>query len=197
MFFSLVFGAELEEAYERPDFVGRVIRQLLVPTTSYQEVIKKYGTHKNIQVRLGSGVCLRKLANQQVVGYTLGIFILSYFFEWAPEILFLLLVCCVRAVVFVRASIETWKESGGRVSIDTEDSFADRFEIISGNCLNKTSISSHTQNYNKMRVRGFDINMIALNIITTRGWEIPRIFVHLWPESRRIPIIFILKIFIL
>ena len=58
MFFSLVFGAELEEAYERPDFVGRVIWQLLVPPTSYQEVIKKYGTHKNIQVRLGPRPCV-------------------------------------------------------------------------------------------------------------------------------------------
>jgi hypothetical protein len=29
------------------------------------------------------------------------------------------------------------------------------------------------------------------------GWQLPRIFVHLWPESRRIPIIFFLKIFIL
>ena len=121
------FGAELEEAYERPDFVGRVIRQLLVPPTSYQEVIKKYGTPKNIQVRLGPRVCLRKLANQQVVGYTLGIFILSYSFGWAPEILLLLLVCCVCAVVFVRASLQTWKECGGRVSIDAEDSYADRY----------------------------------------------------------------------
>nr|CAH0109542.1 unnamed protein product [Daphnia galeata] len=121
------FGVELEEAYERPDFVGRVIRQILVPPTSYQEVIKKYGTPKNIQVRLGPRVCLRKLANQQVVGYTLGIFILSYSFGWAPEILLLLLVCCVCAVVFVRASLQTWKECGGRVSIDAEDSYADRY----------------------------------------------------------------------
>jgi hypothetical protein len=34
-------------------------------------------------------------------------------------------------------------------------------------------------------------------LLFTRGWQLPRIFVHLRPESRRIPIIFFLKIFIL
>ena len=31
----------------------------------------------------------------------------------------------------------------------------------------------------------------------TRGWQLPRIFVHFWPESRRIPIILFFKILIL
>lgn len=117
----------MELSYERNDFVGHVVRQLLVPPISYQEVVKKYGTPKTIQKRLGPRVCLRKLANQQVVGYALAIFIIAYTFGWAPEILILLLVCCVCAVVFVRASLETWRESGGRVSIDAEDSYAERF----------------------------------------------------------------------
>lgn len=117
----------MEQSYERQDFTGRVVRQLLAPPVSYQEVIKKYGTPKTIQKRLGPRVCLRKLANQQVVGYALAVFLISYTFGWAPEILLLLLVCCVCAVVFVRASLETWRESGGRVSIDTEDSYAGRF----------------------------------------------------------------------
>lgn len=117
----------MEQSYDRPDFVGRVVRQLLVPPTTYQEVVKHYGTPRNIQKRLGPRVCLRKLANQQVVGYTLGLFILAYSFGWPPEILLLLLASCVCAVIFVRASLETWRESGGRISIDAEDSYADRY----------------------------------------------------------------------
>ena len=34
-------------------------------------------------------------------------------------------------------------------------------------------------------------------ILWSGGWQLPRIFVHLWPESLRIPIIFFFKIFIL
>lgn len=90
-------------------------------------MIKKYGTPKTIQKRLGPRVCLRKLANKQVVGYTLAVFLASYAVGWAPEILLLLLVCCLCAVVFVRASLETWRASGGRVSIDAEESYAERF----------------------------------------------------------------------
>lgn len=116
----------MEQSYERRDFTGRVVRQLLTPPVTYEEVIKKYGTPKVIQKRLGPRVCLRKLANQQVVGCTLGIFVLSYALGFAPEILCMLLVCSACAVIFVRASYETWRESGGRVCIDTEDTYADR-----------------------------------------------------------------------
>ncbi|XP_057372003.1 sphingomyelin phosphodiesterase 4-like [Daphnia carinata] len=119
------FGPELEQSYERHDFLGRVVRQLLTPPIMYQEVIKKYGTPKVIQKRLGPRLCLRKLASQQVVGYTLGILVLSYSFGFAPEILCLLLVSCACAVIFVRASYETWRESGGRVCIDAAETEAD------------------------------------------------------------------------
>lgn len=107
--------------------MGRVVRQLLTPPVSYQEVIKKYGTPKTIHRRLGPRLCFRRFASQLFVGYTLGLFILFYAFGWAPEIVLLLIVCCLCAVVFVRASIETWRESGGRVSIDPEESYADRY----------------------------------------------------------------------
>lgn len=88
--------------------------------------MKKHGTPKTITKRLGPRVCLRKFANKQVVGYALAVFLLSYSCGWAPEILLLLIVCCVCAVVFVRASLETWCESGGRINIDAEDSYAER-----------------------------------------------------------------------
>lgn len=104
-----------------------MVRQLLVPPTTYLEVVKKHGTPRTITRRLGPRLCLRKLANQQFVACTLGVFVLAYSFGWAPEILLLLIVCCLSAVVFVRASLETWREAGGRVSIDAEDSYAERF----------------------------------------------------------------------
>lgn len=115
----------MEQSYERNDFLGRVVRQLLTPPATYQEVIKKHGTPKVIQKRLGPRLCLRKLASQQVVGYTLGILVLSYTFGFAPEILCLLVVSCACAVIFVRASYETWRESGGRICIDVADTDTD------------------------------------------------------------------------
>lgn len=116
----------MEQSSERSDFVGRVVRQLLVPPVTYQEVVKKHGTPKTITKRLGPRVCLRKFANKQFVGYGMAVLLLSYTWGWAPEILILLIVCCICAVVFVRASLETWRASGGRVTIDAEDSYAER-----------------------------------------------------------------------
>jgi hypothetical protein len=114
MFFSLVFCAELEEAYEGPDFVGRVIRQFLVPPTSYQEVIKKYRTHKNIQVRLGPRVCLRKLAKKQVVGYTffMHLYFVLLFWMGPRDYVAVVGMLCVRRCIclgFLRDLERIWR----------------------------------------------------------------------------------------
>ena len=101
------------------------MRQLLYPPTTYQEVVKKFGTPNTIQKRLPPRICLRTLANRQVVGYTLGLALLSYGLGWAPEILILILACFFCGTLFVRASLESWREAGGRILID-EDSFTSR-----------------------------------------------------------------------
>merc|ERR1712135_222265 len=72
------FGADLEKSYNRSDFTGKVFRQVLAPPIAYQEVIKKYGTPQVVRKRLPPRVCLRLLANQQVLGYILGLFMLFY-----------------------------------------------------------------------------------------------------------------------
>ena len=118
------FGEDLEQSSERQDFVGRVIRQLLAPPASYQEIVKRSGTPRVVTKRLGHRLCLRRLASQQVVAYTLAVWLVSYTFGWAPEILLLLAVCCICAFVFVRASLDTWRASGGFVSIP-DDSFVE------------------------------------------------------------------------
>lgn len=61
-----------------------------------------------------------------MLGYILGLFMLFYTFGWAPEILLLLLSCCMCAVVFVRASLETWRESQQQ-SAEHVDSFPERY----------------------------------------------------------------------
>jgi len=119
------FGAELEKSYNRSDFTGKVFRQVLTPPVTYQEVVKKYGTPEVVVKHLPARVSLRFLAHQQVLGYIFGLFMLFYTFGWAPEILLLLLSCCVCAVVFVRASLETWRQSQN--SAEHVDSFAQRY----------------------------------------------------------------------
>ena len=112
-------GPELEQWYSQADFTGRVIRQLLVPPVTYQEVIKSYGTPRTISKHLPPRICLRTLANKQLVGYTMGFFMLAYSLGWAPEILILLISCMLLAIVFVRASISTWRDEKRFTIIDT------------------------------------------------------------------------------
>ena len=112
-------GPELEQWYSQADFTGRVIRQLLVPPVTYQEVIKSYGTPRIISKHLPPRICLRILANKQLVGYTMGFFMLAYALGWAPEILILLISCILLAIVFVRASISTWRDEKRFTIIDT------------------------------------------------------------------------------
>ena len=109
--------------YDRGDFTGKVVRQILYPATPYQEVVKSYGTPKTIHKRLPPRLCLRTFANRQLIGYTFGLFIIAYALGWAPEILILLIVCFFCGVVFVRASLETWHESRGTERPLDEDSF--------------------------------------------------------------------------
>ena len=103
-------GSELEQWYSQADFTGRVIRQLLVPPATFQEVIKGRGTPKTISKHMPPRICLRQLANRQLIGYTMGFFLLAYALGWAPEIVLLFVICTLLAVVFVRASIRTWKD---------------------------------------------------------------------------------------
>lgn len=109
--------------YDRGDFTGKVVRQLLYTPTAYQEVVKSYGTPKTIHKRLPPRICLRTFANRQLIGYALAFFIFAYALGWAPEILMLLLFCVFCAIVFVRASLETWRESKGTLRALDEDSF--------------------------------------------------------------------------
>ena len=108
--------------YHRTDFTGRVVRQLLAPPADYQEVIKSYGTPRVIEKRLPPRVCLRFLANQQIVGLFLALLLGSYAFGLAPEILLLFVVCAILAVLFVRASLATYRDRQGNISIENDES---------------------------------------------------------------------------
>ena len=52
----------------------------------------------------------------------LALVMISYTFGWSLEIVVLLAVCAFLAVLFVRASLATFRECDGHISIDHDES---------------------------------------------------------------------------
>lgn len=124
-FFFFKFAHELQQLYGRRDLVGRMGRQLLAAPTNYEEVVRTYGTPKIIDKSLPPRISLRLLANKQLLGYTMGLFMLSYALGWAPELVLLLALGTGIFVLFTRASLDVWNECD--LSVGNEDSFAARY----------------------------------------------------------------------
>ncbi|XP_017468610.1 PREDICTED: sphingomyelin phosphodiesterase 4 isoform X1 [Rhagoletis zephyria] len=79
-----MFGEEIETLWCRPDFVGKLARQLLYPPMTQQWFDKSRGVSELCEERLPARICLRPLASYKVLGLIILSMLLGYSLWHAP-----------------------------------------------------------------------------------------------------------------
>ncbi|XP_064460499.1 sphingomyelin phosphodiesterase 4-like isoform X2 [Ornithodoros turicata] len=108
------YAIELQAVYHGDDLVSHMARQVLEPPTSYTKVIKTGTIATAVRERhqLPARLCLRPLANQQVVGYLGALLFLSYIFDFAPLLSLTVLLLIWFAVILFRALVRKYVKYG-------------------------------------------------------------------------------------
>uniref|UniRef100_A0A1Q3F087 Putative sphingomyelin phosphodiesterase 4-like isoform x1 n=1 Tax=Culex tarsalis TaxID=7177 RepID=A0A1Q3F087_CULTA len=102
---NFMFGAEMNDLYNRNDLCGKLSRQILAPPMVTQTFDKSLGFCLLRQDQLGPRICLRALASYKSAFVIVASFLFGYLMFNAPSYGFMLLVTVTFLVLFVKALV--------------------------------------------------------------------------------------------